>query len=109
MTLITEAEAKKKLCPMMRHCSNEQSVIQDKDQPIYSHFNCVASECMAWTFVPQMHSRDVELWSRSKNQKVNSAWGDDAWWRPMGVDATKEPPEPVGFCSAVKSMGKPNG
>jgi hypothetical protein len=79
--MITEGEAiKSKRCPV------------DK-QP------CIGSRCMAWQWLPKEHLRRTELWSKSKGIKVNSAFGDDAEWRPIAADEGLPLPEPIGRCS----------
>lgn len=60
---------------------------------------CLVTQCMAWRFVPVEHVRPTELWSKSKNERVNSAFADDGEWRPIGPLATAEPPPPVGYCA----------
>lgn len=94
MTLLTEEQAKQKRCPF------PMGTMED----IRTQNHCIASDCMAWQFVSREYRRETELWSRSKNEKVNSAWGDDAWWRPVGDDANREPPPARGFCGACRGQ-----
>lgn len=112
--MMTEAEAKTKWCPHVRYLATFRS--DDGKLETAGCFNrggadsgleksrCIASECMAWQFKDRQYSRDTELWSRSKNQRVNSGWHDDTYWKPVGEKADKEPPPAIGFCGA---FGRP--
>lgn len=46
--MITESEAKMKVCPKMTYCVNEANVTQDGHSAIYYQANCHGSACMAW-------------------------------------------------------------
>lgn len=83
MKALTEDEARQKICP-------------------YLSASCQASGCMMWRWVSIEFSRRTELWSKSRNQKVNSAFRDDAEWRPIEGEPT-EPPPAVGHCSLIKN------
>lgn len=49
MTMLTEEEARKEICPFIKHCVNEIDVIQDGRAPIYVQQLCQASNCkMGW-------------------------------------------------------------
>lgn len=88
--MLTEAEAKQRLCPA--------AGMKDR---------CVTTNCMAWQWVNKVHRRSTELWSRSKNERVNSAFGDDAWWRPVDGEPT-EPPAAVGRCTLMRANADPH-
>lgn len=83
MHTLTEIQAMQKFCPLMKS-------------------PCLGNGCMWWKWIAQEFSRNCELYSKSKGIKVNSAFRDDAEWRPMEGEPT-EPPPPVGHCSAIKS------
>jgi hypothetical protein len=90
--MMTEEEARKKRCPM------PMGTMEDRR----TQNHCIASDCMAWQFVDRAHTRETELWSRSKNKRVNSGWNDDTYWKPVGEDSDKEPPPARGFCGAFR-------
>lgn len=91
---MTEDEAKTKSC-----CGPRNNGSHGGDDDLL----CVGSACMAWRWIAQDFHRPTELWSRSKNCRVNSAWSDDAWWRPVGETADQEPPPALGFCALAGS------
>lgn len=43
--MLTEAEARKQTCPLIRYCANETAVVQDGATAIYWHQSCHASDC----------------------------------------------------------------
>ena len=93
--MLTEAEAKEKWCAMVgSNASGSAST------------NCLGSGCMLWQWLPQVHYRKTELWSKSRNAKVNSAYGDDAEWRPIHGDKSDDPPPAVGFCGLARSNAR---
>jgi hypothetical protein len=104
--VITEDEAKTKWCPQARYETGEgggnrwrldmSAIVIDPMNP--PPCRCIASACMAWRFVDQEFRRDVELWSKSKNERVNSAYSDDAEWRPVRGKKDDDPPPATGFC-----------
>ena len=51
--MLTEDEAKTKVCAFIRYCVNEGEVLQDKATPLYYHNNCIASGCMSWRWSHQ--------------------------------------------------------
>lgn len=98
---MTEAEALHKWCPF------SQVAVTPSDDIVANTLSgkavtCAASGCMAWRWSEQTFRRDTELWSKSKNKRVNSAWGDDAEWRPVGPKADAEPPEATGYCGLAE-------
>lgn len=46
--LLTEEEARTKVCPTRRYCINENGVIQDRESAIYVAELCQGSRCIAW-------------------------------------------------------------
>lgn len=46
--LLTEAQARTKVCPHMTHCINDAAVTQDGRSAIYAPSTCCASDCMGW-------------------------------------------------------------
>lgn len=83
MQALTESEAMRKTCPLLKN-------------------SCCGSNCMMWRWFVQEFSRKTELWSKSRNTKVNSAFRDDAEWRPVAGEPN-DPPPPVGHCALVES------
>jgi hypothetical protein len=63
---------------------------------------CISSRCMAWRWTEHVDNRERELWSKSKNARVNSARGDDADWRLVNPDEPWTPRK--GWCGLA---GKP--
>lgn len=54
MTYLTEDEARREACPLIRYCYNEAHVIQDGAQAIYVHQNCQGSDCkIGWRWRPE--------------------------------------------------------
>ena len=96
MSAYTEVEARKKWCPLVRVVTLKGNVDMG---PI--HATCYASDCMMWQWSVQEFQRDMELWSKEKNKRVTSAWGDDADWRPVGQDKDSGPPPAIGYCGRV--------
>lgn len=45
MTLLTEAEARQEICPLIRYCVNEADAVHHGKQPIYLHQICTGSDC----------------------------------------------------------------
>ena len=88
--MLTEEQAKEKWCPMSPAGSASTC--------------CIGSGCMLWTWVDKTHSRQVELWSKAKGTRVNSAFGDDAEWRPVHGNKNDEPPPAVGYCGFVRQV-----
>lgn len=115
---MTEDEAKTKWCPFARMLSHiySQDGAGRTFEGGYSYnrspdhgegylptgAKCIGSACMAWRWNDMTYDRPLELWSKSKGQRVNSAYSDDADWRPVGGDS--EPPTPQGYCGLA---GKP--
>lgn len=100
---MTEEQAKSKWCPFVRLSAPVDSEAAGTagnryGDDIGGNFRCIASACMAWRWKNQEFDRDVELWSRTKNERVNSAWTDDAEWRPVGGGGESEPPTGSGYC-----------
>ena len=111
--MLTEEEARTKWCPFMRYVFNDlgggANAWEGKDNVTVRSPNtcrCIASACMAWRWYerPDEACRRTELWSREKNCRVNSAYGDDAWWRPIEHVGEKPPPR-RGYCGIA---GKPD-
>lgn len=89
--MLTEQEAAKKFCHLTMSGGGKAS-------------ECIGSRCMAWQWTQKTFWRRTDLWSKKSNKVVNSAWGDDAEWRP--VDGTQtNPPEPQGKCSLIPQHG----
>lgn len=101
--MLTEDEAKKKWCPMVR-AGNEAGCNRNESDASGRLDRCIASECMMWQWLPKTHYREMELWSKSKNTKVNSAHSDDADWRPIYGEKSDEPPPAVGYCGLMQRM-----
>lgn len=93
MSYMTEEEAKTKECCGPRQFSHSTS----------DACMCIGETCMAWEFINREHHRPTELWSRSKGIRVNSAYSDDALWKPIGEKANAEAPLPVGRCSLLRA------
>lgn len=43
--MLTEEEARKQVCPLIRYCVNEIAVVNDREPAIYVHQACQASDC----------------------------------------------------------------
>jgi hypothetical protein len=43
--MLTEEEARKQVCPLIRYCANEADVIGGDASAIYHQQNCQASDC----------------------------------------------------------------
>lgn len=112
--MLTEEEAKTKWCPHVRNVlpldegNGSFNRGNPEDPAGLSHSdgyqcNCIASACMAWRWHDQVHHRDVELWSKSRNTRVHSAYSDDSDWRPVSGNKDDEPPSAVGYCGLAGS------
>lgn len=107
---MTEDEAKTKWCPYARLGDCERGFGHNRWDDPSAHPShtiprtalCIGAACMAWSFHEQTFSRPTELWSKSKNKKVCSAYSDDAEWRPVTGNADDEPPAPHGYCNLMQ-------
>jgi hypothetical protein len=53
--MLTEEEARKNVCPLIKYCINEPDVIGDGRPALYVHQNCQASDCKIgwrWDLIP---------------------------------------------------------
>ena len=109
---MTEEEAMEKHCCGPLQMASALMVLEagiSRDMPALedeypSRGRCIGSACMAWRWNELVFSRRTELWSKSKGQRVNSAYSDDAEWRPVVGASPEEPPPPSGYCGLA---GKP--
>jgi hypothetical protein len=61
--ILTEEEARKKWCPMVRH--SDSGTGGSYNRPNTQPYTCIASECMMWRQHDQRESRDMDgrtLW-----------------------------------------------
>lgn len=105
---MTEEEAKTKWCPFSRCFDKGHQVAgynrcEDGLVPLPTGSFCMGAACMAWKFDEQIFNRPTELWSKSRNKKVCSAYSDDAEWRPVTGKSDDEPPLPHGYCSLMNN------
>ena len=82
--LLTEAEAKKKTC-----LQTLTPVSMAPEFPVYNSSCCIASECMAWRFGPDLlrsaqhrHKEAIEAWELANEIPANVS--DEEWDRLVG-------------------------
>jgi hypothetical protein len=73
--MLTEEEARKKICPQMTYCANESGVVSDGHSAIYYQSNCVASKCMAWRAGVFAHQRNLPERDRTPEVGYCGAFG----------------------------------
>lgn len=69
---------------------------------LHQDHDCIGAECMAWRWDRYHDPREQELWSKSKNRRVNCTVGDDGEWRPVNPDEPLPPQQ--GTCGALQSI-----
>jgi len=58
LMMLTEEEARKQACPLIRYCVNEDSVVQNNLQPLYVHQLCQGSDCkIGWRWASNRAER----------------------------------------------------
>ena len=106
---MTEDEAKKKLCPLMRYCVNARDAICHKEPAVYEQSTCQASDCMAWAWHGQEYEDGTPLPMGSN--PADPGWEmDGTVWCAGGEYGTGErrqrwrrPLPRTGYCSMVSS------
>lgn len=65
--LVTEEEAKKRWCPMVRHSNGPDGTWNRyaSNPQIPEHYKCIASECMAWRLAER---EKIDMYGKTKGQ-----------------------------------------
>jgi hypothetical protein len=77
MTLLTDAEARRQICPHIRAMTNEASVRLYGAKPAYKQAHCQGSDCvMAWRFAER--GRDKFFVTYAGKPEAEWAWNPAA-------------------------------